>query len=43
MYLHQSGINVYVRESTKGVPLKIIDPGRSTDGEKEFHAAKWID
>ncbi|RDH92344.1 MAG: serine/threonine protein phosphatase [endosymbiont of Seepiophila jonesi] len=26
LYLHRSGLNVYLREGTDGVPLKIIDP-----------------
>ncbi|MEG7523230.1 MAG: hypothetical protein M3H12_09035 [Chromatiales bacterium] len=28
LYLHQSGLNVYLRDDTDGVPLQIIDPGQ---------------
>ncbi len=28
LYLHQHGLNVYLREESDGVPLQIIDPGQ---------------
>jgi len=33
LYMHQNGLNVYLRENVDGVPLKIIDPrGGLSDG-----------